>query len=66
VEEAFRHVAERMLDIPAHRGHDKDAHQDCAEYHIDALVHHGCRGCEGYLRGFDWLLKPMTEMVYAV
>ena len=22
----------------------------------------GCRGCEGYLRGFDWLLKPMTEM----
>ena len=56
-------MAERMLGHPLRievmiKTHTKIAR----DYHINALVHHGCRGCEGYLRGFDWLLKPMTEM----
>ncbi|MDP2644782.1 MAG: 2-hydroxyacyl-CoA dehydratase family protein [Desulfobacterales bacterium] len=63
LDEALRHVAERMLGHPLRIEAQIKTHTKIVkEYQIGALVYHGCRGCEGFLRGHDWLLKPMKEL----
>ncbi len=63
LDEAFAHVAERMLGHPWRIENAVKTHTKLVkEYNIDAMVIHCCRGCEGFLRGFDWLLAPMKEL----
>jgi benzoyl-CoA reductase subunit B len=63
LDEALHRVAERMIGHPLRIEVMIKTHTKIVQdYKIDALIHHGCRGCEGYLRGFDWLLRPMREL----
>jgi benzoyl-CoA reductase subunit B len=63
VDEALRHSAERMLGHPWSSDRQIKTHIKLVkEYHINAMVIHSMRGCEGFLKGFDWLLAPMRAL----